>query len=109
MPAFASFLAGFFFLVLMITGQMGNDAPLGVIMAAVFGSIGELFRRWVRLKKDKERNSLKDVMQQLQTIVTRRFKTSSLTTESSGTLNIEQEKKEDGKAAKQKNRQRSKH
>ncbi len=109
LPAFASYLAGLFFLFFMFTGQMGSEAPVGVIIAAVFGSIGELFRRWVRRKKDKERSSLKDVMQQLQTIVTRRFKTSSLTTESSGILNIEQEKREDEKADEPKNRQRSEH
>jgi hypothetical protein len=109
LPAFASYLAGLSFLVLMVTGQMGREAPIGVIMAAILGGIGELFRRWVRRKKEKERNSLEDLMQQLQTIVTRRFKTSSLTTESPETLTVEPKQKNDEKAAEQENRRRSEH
>lgn len=107
LPAFVAYLTGLFFLFMMITGEMGNDAPLGVIMATIFGGIGELFRRWLKRKKSKERDSLKDVMQQLQTIITRRFKTNSLTTESSGSINIDQKQEESTEAGEQRNRQRT--
>jgi len=82
LPAFASYLAGLFFLFLMLSGEMGADAPLGAILGGLFGGLGEFFRRWIKRNKIKEKKSLKELIQQLQTIVTRRFKTSTLTTES---------------------------
>lgn len=108
LPAFASYLAGLFFLFLMLTGEMGTNAPMGLILGAVFGSIGEIFRRLVKWRKAKERSSLKDLMQQLQTIITRRFKTSDQTTKASLELDDNNEEyKKIEKSDNSKNRQRT--
>lgn len=75
-PSIASFVTAIFILSIAMLGEMGNDIGPGLIIAGIFIATAELFRRWVKRKKQKRRNRLQDLMQQLQTIVTRRFKAS---------------------------------
>lgn len=72
-PSIALFLAGTFTFTMMLVGEMGNDIAAGMLVLGFFFGIGELFRRWAKRKKQKRRDQLKDLMQQLQAIVTRRY------------------------------------
>lgn len=76
LPSIASLLTAFFILSATMMGEMGNDVGAGLIIFGLFIALAELLRRWVKRKKKKRRDQLQDLMQQLQTIVTRRFKAS---------------------------------
>lgn len=75
-PSLAIYMIGFFMFTMLLMGEMGNDIAAGVLaIGSVFG-VGELFRRWAKRQKQKRRDNLQELMQQLQTIITRRFKAS---------------------------------
>lgn len=76
LPSITSLLTAFFILSAAIMGEMGNDVGAGLIIFGMFIALAELLRRWVKRKKQKRRDQLQDLMQQLQTIVTRRFEAS---------------------------------
>lgn len=76
LPSIASLLTAIFILSAAIMGEMGNDVGAGLIIFGMFIALAELLRRWVKRKKQKRRDQLQDLMQQLQTIITRRFKAS---------------------------------
>ena len=81
LPSIASLLTAFFILSATMMGEMGNDVGAGLIIFGLFIALAELLRKWVKRKKNKRRDQLQDLMQQLQTIVTRRFKASKEQTE----------------------------
>lgn len=74
LPSIAALVFSIFFFSLTLTGEMGSDIGPGFILAGFLLALSEVFRRWVQRKKRKHRNHLQDLMQQLQTIITRRFK-----------------------------------
>lgn len=76
LPSIASLLTAIFILSAAMMGEMGSDVGAGLIIFGMFIAVAELLRRWVKRKKEKRRDQLQDLMQQLQTIVTRRFKVS---------------------------------
>lgn len=74
-PSIAAVLFAFFFFSMTIIGEMGSDGE-GLLPVVFLLGFAEISRRWVKRKKEKRRNQLLELMQQLQTIVTRRFKAS---------------------------------
>ncbi|HEX6982379.1 MAG TPA: hypothetical protein VF181_06435 [Balneolaceae bacterium] len=69
-PALLLWLLAAFMVAIMFVE--GEPAPLFFAIISAFA--GEFFRRWNKRKKDKVRQQLKDTMEQLQTIITRRFR-----------------------------------
>lgn len=76
LPALFAYTLSVFFFVLTLSGEMGNDIVPAFIFIGVTLGAGEFLRRWAKRKKKKDRTNLLELMQQLQTIVTRRFKAS---------------------------------
>lgn len=83
-PSIIAFVTAIIFFSAAILGEMGNDIGPGLIVSGMFIALAEIFRRWVKRKKQKRRIQLQDLMQHLQTIVTRRFQASKASIESSG-------------------------
>ncbi|MDZ7691628.1 MAG: hypothetical protein U5K69_10975 [Balneolaceae bacterium] len=52
---------------------LAQGAPEGFIFGGVLLGVAKVFQYWTQRKKQKARKSLKEAMEQLQTIVTRRF------------------------------------
>lgn len=73
-PAFVAWTAAVFLTTLLVI----EEAPPPIFfLAAVSAGIGELFRRWKNRRKNKEKQRLKDIMEQLQTIFARRNRVNS--------------------------------
>jgi len=62
-------IAAFLASLAILDGEMG--ALIGVVIAV---AAGELFRRWAKRKKQKERERLKEIMEKLQRILNRKAK-----------------------------------
>lgn len=76
-PAFVAWAATVFLTTLIVI----EEAPPPIfLLAAISAGIGELFRRWKNHKKNKEKQRMKDIMEQLQTIFARRIRVNSATT-----------------------------
>lgn len=71
LPALASLAIALFFFFMILTGE---DPELLFIGLFFFLPVAETFRRWTRKRIEKERDSLENLVQKLQTIITRRFK-----------------------------------
>ena len=94
-PSLAVFVIGFFMLSMLLIGEMGNDIAAGMLAIGSVLGVAELFRRWAKRQKQKRRDNLQELMQHLQTIVTRRFKASG--SQNTGTqidIRLEQETRE---------------
>lgn len=73
-PAFVAWAAAVFLTTLLVI----EEAPPPIfLLAAVSAGVGELFRRWKNRKKNQEKQRLKDIMEQLQTIFARRTRANS--------------------------------
>lgn len=68
-PAYLAFAAA---AALMGIG-LAEEAPEGFVFGGILLGVARLFQYWTDRKKQKARKSLKEAMEQLQTIVTRRF------------------------------------
>lgn len=77
-PSIATFATAIFILSAAMLGEMGSDIGSGLIVFGMLIALAEFFRRWVLRKKQKRRGQLQDLMQQLQTIITRRFQASNV-------------------------------
>lgn len=76
-PSFVAWATAVFLTTLLII----EEAPPPIFLLAAFSAgLGELFRRWKNRKKTKEKQRLKDIMEQLQTIFARRIRANSAST-----------------------------
>lgn len=74
LPAFLFWALSIF----MVTVMFLEEEPAPLFFAIISAFVAEFFRRWNKRKKDKARQHLKDTMEQLQTIITRRFRAVSV-------------------------------
>lgn len=79
-PTFLAWVFSIFMLSALITDEFRSPVP-PLFFAAISALIGEFFRRWNKRKKEKARQHLKDTMEQLQTIMTRKFNAASVKNE----------------------------